>query len=83
MALLDEERNYFEANKAKWLTRHKNQYVLVKGSELAGVFGDGQSAYAAGLERFGLQPFLVKQVLAEEPVVYLPMLSMSLPRAGL
>lgn len=79
----EQERQFYESHKAEWLKVHKNQYVLIKGAELAGVFADADSAYASGLQRFGLSPFLVKQVLEEEPVAYVPSLSMAPRRAGL
>ena len=43
MALLEQERACFDANKAEWLVLYKNQYVLIKGSELAGVFGGAET----------------------------------------
>ncbi len=81
--VLDEERRYYESRKAELLRTYKNQYVLIKGSALAGVFGDAESAYAEGLARFGLQPFLVRQVLEEEPLGVAPILSLVPDDAGL
>ena len=61
--ILDEERTHFESHKAELLAMARNQFVLIKGSELAGVFQDAETAYAEGLRRFGLDGFLVRQVL--------------------
>ena len=73
--LFAEERKYFESHKAELLHRCPNQFVLIKGSELLGVFPDAESAYGAGIERVGLEEFLVKQVLEHDPVFFLPMVS--------
>jgi hypothetical protein len=80
---LEREREFFESHKADLLDRFKDQYVLIKGSEVIGAFADAESAYASGVERFGLSAFLVKQVLDKEPVVLLPALSVARPDAGL
>lgn len=81
--ILDEERRYYESQKSELLAACKNQYVLIKGSSLIGTFGDAESAYAEGLGRFGLQPFLVRQVLEEEPLGVAPILSLVPVDAGL
>jgi hypothetical protein len=81
--VLERERQFYEAHRADLLERHPGQYVLIKGSELIGAFPNAESAYAAGMERFGVSEFLVKQVLDREPVVVLPALSTTRPDASL
>src|SRR3990172_115536 len=81
--ILDEERGYFEAHKAEFLAGHRGQYVLIKRSELLGIFPDAASAYADGLKRFGLQPFLVRQILEEEPLRVAPILSLTVDASRL
>lgn len=78
---LREEIAFFEANKPRLLADHREKFVLIKGSELAGTFDTAERAYVAGLERFGNVPFLIKQVLEDEPAVHLPALSLGLLRA--
>lgn len=78
--LLTKELEVFNRNKDKLLERCPGLYVLIKGDEILGVYPSAEAAYDDGLERFGLKPFLVKQVLAEEPVGYVPMFSV-MPRA--
>lgn len=74
--ILEEERRLYQSHKVEWLSTHRNQFVLIRGTEVAGFFADAESAYASGLERFGpTSPFLVKQVTEQEPVAYVPMLS--------
>ena len=73
--LLEKERGYFESHRDDLLKTHEDAFVLVKGEELIGVYRDAETAYADGLARFGIEPFLVRQVLRDEPVVFVPMLS--------
>jgi len=40
----------------------------VMGTTVAGFYPDFESALRAGLRRFGVRDFLVKQVCAEDPV---------------
>lgn len=47
----------------------EGQFVLIHGDTVDSFWPDEDAAYEAGCDRFGLQPFLVKQVLRDEPVV--------------
>ena len=77
--VLDKEREYFEANRAELVKKYKNLFVLIKDKELIGVHGSAREAYAAGLAKFGPVPFVVKQVLEDEPVAFAPVY-MTTPR---
>jgi len=70
--VLEEEINYYRDHFAELVTRFKNKFVLIKGCSLVDVFDDWESAYKDGLRRFGMEPMLVHQVLAEEPVLSAP-----------
>lgn len=78
---LKEEQAFFNANRAKWLAEHKGKFALIKGSTLIGTFDTPENAYVAGVQKFGNVPFLIKQILEEEPVVHLPALTLGLLRA--
>jgi hypothetical protein len=67
---LEEEVRYFYASKADLLRQFENRFVLIRSSRLEGVFGDEDAAIDEGIRRFGLESFLVKQVLTQEPVLY-------------
>ncbi len=75
-ATLDRELEVFEAQKPDLLKSYPGLFVLVKGYDLLGPYPSAEAAYEDGLQRFGLEPFLVKQVLEEEPVGYVPMFSL-------
>jgi hypothetical protein len=46
---------------------NEGRFVLIKGEEVLGLYDTWKAARTAGLERFLLEPFLVKPVLVEEP----------------
>lgn len=48
------------------LLQHEGKFALVHGDEIADVFAAYEDAIQAGYQRFGLQPFLVKQVQSDE-----------------
>ena len=63
---LERELEYFSAHKTELLKTYEGLYVLIKQDEFIGAFSTEKQAYEAGLERFGNQPFLIKQVLRQE-----------------
>lgn len=71
---LQTELEYFQNHKQEYLKLYKNQFVLIKGEEFAGAFTTEAEAYQAGLEKFGNEPFLIKQVLDDDGSVSYPAL---------
>jgi hypothetical protein len=72
---LQKELAYYEKYKQEYLKLYKGQFVLIKGEQLVQAFTTGQEAYRAGLEKFGNQPFLIKQVLPDDTKVSYPALT--------
>ena len=70
--LLDEEMITYCDHLPGLLQGQQGQYVLIKGTNVVGVFRDRSEALREGYQRFGVVPFLVRQIVACEPVVYLP-----------
>lgn len=62
---LEIELSFFEAHREQWLKKHEGEYALIKGEEVAFFDGDGK-AYEAGIDKWGDESFLVKQVLKED-----------------
>jgi hypothetical protein len=60
------ELETFERHKAELLGSDEGKYVLIKGSEVIGVFESSMDAVGQGYERFGNVPFLVKQIVEVE-----------------
>ena len=48
---------------------HEGQWVLIKGEEIIGVWDRAEDADRVRLERYPMQPVLMKSVLAREPVL--------------
>jgi hypothetical protein len=52
------------------LSSHEGKFVLISGSEVLGTFESYQDALAAGYEKLGLKPFLVKRISAVETLSF-------------
>jgi hypothetical protein len=65
--LVDEGR-VFEEHLAEWREEHMGQFVLIKGEDVLGFFGSLEEAFRTGTERFGLQPFFVKQIIPADSI---------------
>jgi hypothetical protein len=77
---LERERRYFENQRAEWAEQHEGLFVLLKDENVAGFFATEEEAFKEGLARFGTDGFLVKQVLKDEPKVFMPFFSSSRAR---
>lgn len=71
-ASLATEQAFYQDHKEKWLREHEGMFVLIKGSERVGLFPTMLAADQGGLERFGIEPFLIKQILRSEPIAFIP-----------
>ena len=63
---LEQELQTYEANRESLIGTAKGKFVLIKGSEVVGIFDSNLDAIRRGYETFGNVPFLVKQVLEIE-----------------
>lgn len=66
MALEKELATYQE--KLSELKQHEGKFVLIHDSEIVDLFSTYEDAIKAGYQQFNLDPFLVKQIHAIEPV---------------
>lgn len=66
MALEKELETY--KSKLPELKAHEGKYVLIQGDKVVDMFTSYEDALKEGYKQFGLTPFLVKQILAVEPV---------------
>jgi len=66
------EADYFEAHRQEFCREHLGKFAVVKGSRPLGFYDTPGAAYEAGVEAFGLEPFLLKRVSTKEtPLDYL------------
>ena len=80
--MLEKERQYFSEHLAELVSQHLGKFVVIKDDELIGTFNTIEDALAEGAGRFGLTPFLVRQVTtAEEKEINIPALTLGILRA--
>lgn len=75
---LDRLRRVFEANRAQWIEAgHEGRWVAIGPDEqVVGFFSDYEAAYTEAAARFdGDKPFLLQEVLRQERVEQIQLLS--------
>jgi len=77
--MLEQKTQLYERVKAALPAGH---FVLIHGDELIGIYEDEAQATSEGARRFGREPFLVRQVREDEPVVSNPGLDLGILRAA-
>jgi len=65
---LEQELAHFNSIKNELLKSHQGKFALIKGNQFAGAFDTAVNAYQEGVNRFGTEPFLVRQITEEEQV---------------
>jgi hypothetical protein len=66
---LEKELSVYDAHLIDLLP-YEGKYVLISGEIVSGTFDSYDEALAAGYEKYGLDPFLVKQINRAEPIHY-------------
>ena len=80
--MLEKERQYFSEHLAELVSQHLEKFVVIKNEELIGAFNTIEDALSEGAKRFGLAPFLVRQVtVGEEREIDIPALTLGILRA--
>jgi hypothetical protein len=62
---------YYEANKNNWLKTMAGRIVVIRGQKVLGIFYGRVEAILTCHRAFGDVPFLVREILPEQPVVFL------------
>ncbi len=65
---LSQEMKTYERERDRLIKENVGQYVLIRDGEIIGMFDTYGDAIKSGYERFGLKPFLVKQIQGVEMV---------------
>ena len=65
--LIDEGR-VFEEHLAEWRENHLGEFVLIKGKTAIGFYSSLEVAFRAGTDRFGLDPFFIKQIVPGDSI---------------
>jgi hypothetical protein len=66
---LEKELGVYKANLIDLLAS-AGKYVLIFGEQIGGIFEGYEDALQAGYDKYGLEPFLVKQISRAEPIYY-------------
>jgi hypothetical protein len=66
---LEKELAFFDANLIDLLD-NEGKFVVVRDETIDGPYDTYEEALQAGYDRFGLTPFLVKQIHKVEPIHY-------------
>jgi len=69
----DRERATYARLKPELLAKAEGKFVVIVGDEVIGPLETDEEAARAGYKRFGLGYLYIKQILADEPVVVLPL----------
>jgi hypothetical protein len=69
MALEKETETYNK--RLSELKAHEGKYVLIQGETVEDFFASYEDAIKAGYQKFGLSPFLVKQIQAAAQVQFI------------
>lgn len=68
---LQEELAFFERRRLELLEQAPGKYVLIKGSEVIGIFETELEAARTGYRQIGNQPFLIKHIVeADVPLIF-------------
>ena len=67
---LERELETYEQNKDDLLKTAEGKYVLIADDRILGVFDTQRDGIRQGYKELGNRPFLVKQILQIEPVIY-------------
>ena len=65
---LHREVAVFAEHVNEWRTAHLGQVVLIKGDDVIGFYPSLEQAFREGTSRFGLEPFLVRQIVPTDVV---------------
>jgi len=69
MALERELETY--KNKLNELKANEGKFALIKGDNVEGTYTSYEDAMKEGYEKFGLEPFLVKQIQSLEQIQFI------------
>lgn len=71
---LKKELDTYQKNKNQLRKEHEGKFVLIKDDKVIDTFNTETEAYEAGVKQFGIDAFLIKQILGSEDEVYYPAL---------
>lgn len=79
--VLEKELDYFDRHRSEWIEHHRGKFALLRDQDLEGTYDTAEAAYEAGIKLWGNVPFLIKQILLEDPIEQAPALMYGLLHA--
>ncbi len=67
--MLEQEYEFYEANKQKFIGSYLNKYIVIKNNNVLGVFNSSEDAIKDAIKENELGTFLVQFVKEDEPNV--------------
>jgi len=72
--MFEEEIACYERHLEEWLKNDDaGHWVAINGTELIGLFATKGDAYQAAMSHVGREPFLLREVRAEQEPVFVPL----------
>ena len=72
------EAEFLDQNRDEFLERFPGKFLLIKGRKLQGQFNTREEAIQAGVRKYGLGSFLVRQAGEDAPVFSIPALALGI-----
>ena len=63
---LERELGAYDAMREELERHHLNEWVIIRGDEVAGYFDDVEDCLRSAIKRFGRGPYLIRQVGAPQ-----------------
>ena len=76
--MLEVERTFFESHLQEYLERYPGKYVVIKATELVGVYDRIEDALTEATRLFGLDSYLVRQIVPVQAEVSVPALTLGI-----
>lgn len=71
---LEVEIEFFEQHRVEWFEHHAGKIAVVHGTTLHGFYDNYENALVVAYDKCGLGPFLLKKVLLEDEILFMPWL---------
>lgn len=74
--MLEQEIETFEKHLGEWQRSRLGQCVLIKGGDVVGFYSTTDEALTVGAQKFGLEPFLIREITPSREPVWIPALAL-------
>jgi hypothetical protein len=71
--MLEEERKLYNENFSRWLATHNGKFVVIKGRNVLGFYDTFDQALIEGVNKYGIQSFLVRCISRENDEEKIPL----------